>query len=179
MNYFSLAKYLQEKYGLPNGNYFLSESCASTNKSIKRIGEGLYIHHIAEYNEQYPLANNLSSSEDAKRFPFKFQTPQYLCYCNAIEHIILHYHIHRLRTKSVGASDDGLVHYMFPEIRAWYVSKGDCINKDWKYNAWLSVKDDERTFQELYALFYKEFPKEPRYSYKEYLMVERHNKLKR
>ena len=179
MDYPSLTKYLQNKYGLPNGSYFINESCNTHNKSIKRISDGLYIHHIAEYHQDYPFANNLSTQVEAIKYPFEFQCPQYLCYCNAIEHIILHYLIHRLRAKQIVACDDGLVHYMFPEVKAWYVSSGECIVQDWKLNAWLQIKNDEDSFIEIYNSFYKEFPNEPRYSYREYLTAQTKNKLKR
>lgn len=180
MEYDILNIYLKDKYGLVKGNYFLTESCLSQNKNIKRTDEGLFIHHIAEYHKDYKLIDNLSVKEKAIQFPYEFQTSEWLCYCNYIEHIILHYLIYRLRVKSfTGIVDDGLVHLMFPELKEWYKTKGNLVKGTWKENAYRAVKDDEETFQYLYREFYKEFPNAPKYSYAEYLNAQKNHKLQR
>lgn len=170
LGYNAQVKYLQEKYGSVPGNYFLTESCRVTNSKIKRIKEGLYIHHIAEYHPDYPAICSLSNTEEALKAPFEFQTPPWLCFCDYIEHIILHYHIHRLRVQNyqLDGLDDGICRFLLPELKLWYITKGRMVKGKWNEPAWNRVKDNEQTFQELYNLFYKEFPNDPKYSYNEY-----------
>ena len=181
MDYNTLSLYLQDKYGIPNGNYFINESCNIHNKCIKRINEGLYIHHIAEYHNDYSIIDNLSLKEKALQFPYEFQTSKWLCYCNYIEHTILHYLIYRLRIKSLNVSylDDGLVHLMFPELKEWYKTKGRIVRGTWCEPAYNVVRDDEKFFQFLYRQFYTEFPSAPKYSYNEYLNAQKNHKLQR
>ena len=182
MEYMELAHYLQEKYGKCAGNYFLTESCKSTNSAIKRgKTDGLFIHHIAEYHPDYPEACSLAGAEEALKVPFEFQTPDWLCYANYLEHVILHYHIHRLRVNSYNIEklDDGIVHFMFPELRLWYITKGKMVKGKWNEKVFEVVKDDEDTFIELYNMFYKEFPDAPKYSYGEYRKVQESHKLQR
>lgn len=181
MEYMEQARYLQKKYGKPEGNYFLNESCKSSNTKIKRISEGLYIHHIAEYNTEYPMACSLSTIEEALKVPYKFQTPDWLCYANYLEHIILHYHIHRLRVQNyqLEGLDDGICRFLFPELKLWYITKGRTVKGKWNEPAWNLIKDDEQTFQELYNMFYKEFSDAPKYSYNEYKNAQTKRKSQR
>lgn len=178
LDYGGQVKYLWNKYGKPPGNYFLTESCKVTNSKIKRIKEGLYIHHVAEYHPKYPSACSLSSTGEALKVPFEFQTPNWLCYCNAIEHVILHYHIHRLRVQNyqLEGLDDGICHFLLPEIKLWYITKGRMLKGRWNEPAWNLIKDDEQTFIELYNMFYSEFPDSPKYSYREYVTNQKHSK---
>lgn len=182
MEYMEQTKYLQEKYGIVNGNYFLTESCKSKNDDIKRgKSDGLYIHHIAEFHPSYPTICSLSTTEEALKVPFEFQTPKWLCYCNYIEHVILHYHIHKLRVTNYNLTelDDGFVHYLIPELKMWYTSKGRVVKGKWNEKAYDIIKNDEETFIEIYNMFYKEFPNEPKYSYNEYRKAQKNHKLQR
>lgn len=181
MEYMDLSKYLQKKYGKPTSPYFLAENCKTQNKKITRVNEGLFIHHIAEYHKEYPAINNLSSTNEAIKFPYEFQTPNWLCYCDYIEHVILHYKIHKLRIgKSANIPlDDGIVHYMLPELKYWYQTNGKDISVEWKKKVWNVIKEEKQTFIEIYNMFYKEFPNEAKYSYSEFISAEKHNKLKR
>lgn len=85
MNYLELCNYLQTKYGKTNGSYFLTPTCATKNIKISRTNEGLVIHHIAE-NETI----DLSKKEYATKHDWHLQESDMLCYCNYIEHLILH-----------------------------------------------------------------------------------------
>lgn len=80
-------KYLQNKYGLSKENYFVKDTCKSRNKKISRTNEGLIIHHVKE-NEQGAFM--LSDPICAKKFPFEYQMPNNLVYCNYLEHLLLH-----------------------------------------------------------------------------------------
>ena len=176
MEYRDLTKYLQDKYGIPFGSYFLNESCSSQNKSIKRNKDGLYIHHIAEYHKDYPYINNLSTREEALKYPFEFQTGKWLCYADAIEHIILHYHIHRLRRAEMAVEqlNDGIVVFMLPQIKEWYKTNGSVTALSWEQEAWNRIKNEKQSFIEIYNMFYKEFPMERKFSYQEFHNVRKH-----
>lgn len=179
MNYMQLSYYLQEKYGHIQGNYFLNEKCKQTNNKIKKIkSDGLFIHHIAEFHENYPTICSLSTTSEALKFPFEFQTSKWLCYCNYIEHIILHYLIHRLRINNYNTIDldDGICRFQLPELKMWYITKGHIVKGKWNEQAYNVIKNDESTFIEIYNMFYKEFPNAPKYSYKEYISNQKHHK---
>lgn len=85
LSYEKLVDVLKRKYGTPKGSYFLTETCKSTNNSIKRTSEGLFIHHIDEDKKI-----DLSSSQRAVLAPFEYQLPERLVYCDLLEHLILH-----------------------------------------------------------------------------------------
>lgn len=93
----------QIKYGVPTQPYFTSEGCRQYNKSIRRTGEGLYIHHIQEIaeSEEY-FMSNLSQPAIARQVSFEWQQPNNLCYCNLLEHYLLHVKINLNRVKSTG-----------------------------------------------------------------------------
>ena len=125
LKYFDLCKYLQNKYGIPDGDYFVSTSCATPNQKIKRTDEGLFIHHIKEC--EFP---DLSKKEMAILMPFEYQKGHNLVYCNYFEHMLLHMNIvfefmtkefigiyPRLKKPGVViVGMGGLVNHMFPEI---------------------------------------------------------------
>ena len=48
MTYDQLVNYLQTKYGIPQGSYWLTPSCRTKNNKIMRGKEGLYCHHVRE-----------------------------------------------------------------------------------------------------------------------------------
>lgn len=83
--YNQLVYYLQDKYGIVQGNYFITPTCATKNKKIMRSKEGLFCHHIKEDE-----GGNLSQPDIAKQFPYEWQCSYNLVYCNYLEHLILH-----------------------------------------------------------------------------------------
>lgn len=87
MSYFELCEYLKNKYGKVKEDYFLDSQCIHVNKGIKRSAEGLEIHHI---KEALPNVFDLSKSIQASNYPFEYQKSYNLCYCNLLEHLILH-----------------------------------------------------------------------------------------
>ena len=82
--YANAVSYLINKYGVVNGSYFLTTTCASKNKKITRTCDGLVIHHVKEN-----IAGDLSKKEQALKYPFTYQESNNLVYCNYIEHLIL------------------------------------------------------------------------------------------
>jgi hypothetical protein len=85
MPYYELVKYLIEKYGEAEQDYYLTEDCKKKNPKVSRGSEGLYCHHIEEIKAVY-----LSDPMQAISFPFEWQKKEHLVYCNIIEHLILH-----------------------------------------------------------------------------------------
>ena len=85
LNYYDLVKELQNKYGLPKQAYFHKRDCKNKVKEIRRTNEGLYIHHVKEY-----LIYGLSNNPTASNYPFEYQQPINLVYCNLLEHTLLH-----------------------------------------------------------------------------------------
>ncbi len=125
LKYLDLCKYLQEKYGIAQGDYFVSESCATPNLKIKRSNEGLFIHHIKEC--EFP---DLSKKEMALMMPYEYQKANNLVYCNYFEHLLLHIDIvleymtkefigiypNLKRPGIVIVGMGGLVNFILPEI---------------------------------------------------------------
>ena len=83
MNYPQYCKYLQKKYGLPPRDYM--NDYYSKNKNVSRSEEGLHTHHI--FGDR---ALGLSKTETAKQYPIEYQKASNLCYCDYLEHMLLH-----------------------------------------------------------------------------------------
>ena len=115
MSYEELTTYLQSKYGLPERAYFRTPTCKSKSP-ITRGSEGLYIHHIKETE-----TDNLAQSEIAIEHPWDYQLPENLCYCDLLEHLLLHVHINAKRCKNAnGFLIDGIINHLIPELNHIY-----------------------------------------------------------
>lgn len=96
MSYMEYAQSLIEKYGSVPKDYFYTNKKGLLTKSygITRGNEGLYIHHIFECyyidlsNARMVFLRSACSDEDP-RFA-EAQKAENLCYCNLLEHLILH-----------------------------------------------------------------------------------------
>ena len=165
LNYLELCKHLQDKYGVPSGNYFLTKSCKSKNNKITRGNDGLFLHHIKE-NEEI----DLSKTDRATACPFEYQESKNLCYCNYLEHLILHMKIveeylsaelkrwvdeshlneqipnNPIKYLGIG----GLNNHIIPEINDFY--NGYEYSRDWQIKA-LNLVDFE-SFEELKKMSY-------------------------
>ena len=127
--------YLQNKYGLSPCNY----TFGSSGKD-KRSGDGLELHHIKE-NE----ITGLSNKEKASNYQTEYQQPQNLCYCDYLEHMLLHIMIFEedLENNSnmniVGIL--GVVNHMVKRLNDFYCK--DLVGyKDYEINAYHKIKDD-------------------------------------
>lgn len=150
LNYLDLCKFLQDKYGVPNGNYFITNSCKTANKYIKRGKEGLFLHHIKE--NKYIL---LSTPAFAITQPFEYQHAENLCYCNYLEHLILHMKIveeylteESLETNNCAVGIGGINHFIIPEINDYFNGYTDYL--PWQKTAFSLV--DKQSFDELKQL---------------------------
>lgn len=142
-DYLELCEYFKEKYGEVKENYFTEDF--KPNDSIKKTDLGLQIHHIKEWDKNNIFTVNLSDSKKAKRFPFEYQLKENLCYCNLLEHFLLHVKIDILRTNyfKYKFSTDG-ANILFRRIKKLYA---ECDESDPYFN---SIKDDFEFFKEIY-----------------------------
>ena len=105
LHYLDYVVYLQKKYGFTNGPYFVfsrtgewvyiststSKRFLMKNEKIRRLQDGLIIHHTAE-----DTLYNLSDKYKADQYPKIYQNPPLLCYCDLLEHLLLHIMIFEL-----------------------------------------------------------------------------------
>lgn len=121
-NYYELLLDLKKKYGVPSESYFINSISYSPRKSIKRSQEGLFIHHDKE-----DTVILLSTTEQNKKcnYPFEWHNPEYLTYCNILEHLMLHILI---STRDEGVNNKelkqetgigGIVTFMTPQINTY------------------------------------------------------------
>lgn len=118
MNYDECCNFLKSKYGIIEKSYFCNETCRSANKSIKRTGDGLFIHHIDE-----DKAIMLSTKSYALQNPFEYQKGDRLVYCNLLEHLILHIKIVEFpnpNKKDIYPGVGGIVNFIIPELNDIY-----------------------------------------------------------
>ena len=99
LHYVDYVTYLQRKYGLCDGSYFVfsktgewvyistttSRKFLMKNEKIRRLKDGLIIHHVGE-----DALYNLSDKYKADQYPKIYQEPPLLCYCDLLEHLLLH-----------------------------------------------------------------------------------------
>ena len=149
LNYLDLCDFLHKKYGIPNGNYFLTKSCKSKNKKITRGKEGLFLHHIKE-NESIMLCNPAFAIHQ----PFAYQEGKNLVYCNYLEHLILHYKIVEEYLETMKTHElvgiGGIVNFIVPEINDYF--NGYDYARDWQKKAFSLV--DKKSFEELKEMIY-------------------------
>lgn len=141
LNYDEYCQYLQNKYGLSDGNYFKTGN--------KRSDEGIFLHHIAE-NKVASLSNpEVAISVDPMKI--LYQEPKDLCFCDYLEHMLLHILIGKetAATTNLGLHGDNL--YIIPALRSFFEEE-EKINK---YNDayYEKVKDD----RDVYDILFKRY----------------------
>lgn len=142
---------LKKKYGVPSGSYFLNNISYSPRSSIKRSKEGLFVHHDKE-----DTAIMLSCPEQNKKhnYPFGWHNPEYLTYCNILEHLMLHVLI---STREEGVinkelqqetGSGGIVAFMAPQINT-YLAGAYSYKAAWLVTA-LSIFDNPKNVESYY-----------------------------
>mgnify|MGYP004663657905 CR=1 FL=1 len=150
-SYEEIVNHFQIKYGVPTQPYFMSESCKQYNKSIKRTGEGLYIHHIqeiAEFEEYF--MSNLSQPVIACQVPFEWQQPNNLCYCNLLEHYLLHVKINLSRVKSTGRFIRDGVLTLGAQIKNLYLKDFSNTLTDSEKKIFEPIKEEYKAFVKIH-----------------------------
>ncbi len=120
--------YLKQKYGKVLYRY-------GNKKNHKR---GLFIHHDKE--NEIP---SLSHTDNRKAFP-EYQAPEFLTYCDYLEHLLLHIMIGRETaiTKNLGL--DGPCFYIIPAIISYY--KYGYKKADWDDEYYEALDGNEKVF---------------------------------
>lgn len=150
-NYKELLLDLKKKYGIPSGPYFTNSVSYNPRQSIKRSKEGLFIHHDKE-----DTVIMLSSPEQNKKhnYPFEWHNPEYLTYCNMLEHLMLHILI---TTRDEGVINEklyqetgsgGIVNFIAPQINT-YISGAYDYKAAWLVTA-LSMFDNPENVESYY-----------------------------
>lgn len=148
MDYHEQLLYLKSKYGLPQGNYFLTESCKSTNSKITRAKEGLFIHHDYEWNPDDFGCHALSDGEIAREKSYDYQLSANLTYCNLLEHLMLHIKIHKLRIDVFNCNEiDGVEKFLIPQLNDMYKTKK--YKKEWLVATKEQIADNYLDFKKL------------------------------
>lgn len=106
-SYKQYCNYLKEKYGESKYNYFPNGN--------RRSQEGLFLHHIGEIE-----IASLSNKDIAKANEPKYQEPEYLCYCDYLEHALLHIMIgeETAGSRNLGLHGDNL--FIIPAMRSFF-----------------------------------------------------------
>lgn len=117
------------KYGPAQDDYFRESSYLRflngeikniTKGKYQRTREGLYCHHIDEFEFE-----NLSNKDfiQTYRYPYTYQARDRLVYCDLIEHLILHTLITKETDGYRGLT--GYATYIRPMVNEWYIDKWD------------------------------------------------------
>ena len=142
MMYDEYCSYLQNKYGLSSCDY----TFGSSGKD-KRSNDGLELHHIQE-----DIVPALSNRTVAESNPIEYQQPQNLCYCDYLEHMLLHVLIfeedmeNNYNDNVVGIM--GVINHMVKRLNDFYCK--DLVGyKDYEVNAYHKIKDDVDVYLEI------------------------------
>lgn len=172
LSYDQLTQFLLKKYGAAEYDYFCKSNCKTKDKRVSRTKEGLICHHICEKYALY-----LSDSASASREPFEYQKAENLCYCNYLEHFLLHIKIaygyeayvkdnkilHKERTEPRSIHWDTSSAYnlkrMIPinvgmgyigyDMNELYASDGS--KTGWKQRCYLEIKDNLEDYTDILA----------------------------
>lgn len=141
-SYQEYCTYLQNKYGLSPCNYTFGGGGKD-----KRSSDGLELHHIKE-NE----VTGLSNKEKASNYPIEYQQPQNLCYCDYLEHMLLHIMIFKEDLEKNSDMDImgilGVINHMVERLNDFYCK--DLVGyRDYELNAYHKVKDDVDVYLEI------------------------------
>lgn len=136
MNYFDYCEYLKEKYGEAK-DYYMTKSF-NKKPSITRTKEGLFCHHIMEY-----YVPKLSEKGVASHYPYEYQAPENLVYCDYLEHMLLHIMIDE-QSEAIGTGIGGLVVFMIPQLNDFYC--GVIPKPNWLANVRNKIINDKDVY---------------------------------
>lgn len=137
LNYDEYCNYLQNKYG-KSDCFYLTETW-KRNPKCSRTKEGLYAHHKMENS-----APNLSEPAIAKSFPYEYQSPDNIVYCDLLEHLLLHILISETPNIDPRLGYNGAL-YIVNELNDIYFSDNE--QPAWKTQCVDNVCDDEDVFK--------------------------------
>lgn len=137
LNYDEYCNYLQNKYG-KSDCFYLTETW-KRNPKCSRTKEGLYAHHKMENS-----APNLSEPAIAKSFPYEYQSPDNIVYCDLLEHLLLHILISETPNIDPRLGYNGAL-YIANELNDIYFSDNE--QPAWKTQCVDNICDDEDVFK--------------------------------
>ena len=164
ISYSDYVNQLKEKYGLVPKNYFYINRNGNLTKTpgITRGKEGLYIHHILEKvfidlsnAETYlKLLDLYKDDKEMYNSLLLAQTSNLLCYCNLLEHLLLHIKAtleYKRNQFEVG------IHLISLDLTRFYLlSDNNLLEKTysapahkWKCQSYYNIKDDYKIYVEL------------------------------
>lgn len=139
--YLEYCKYLQDKYGLSECAYYNKNF--NKNSKVTRTKEGLAVHHLDE--DKMVM---LSTKEVAMEFPYEWQTPEHLVYCDLLEHLLLHvlicYYPSPEKQPNADVGIGGAVNYLIPELNDMF--SGWETRQEWRKAQHDRIKDDGPTY---------------------------------
>lgn len=148
LTYREYCKYLQLKYGEAKYDYFTKSW--NKNPKVTRTKEGLICHHICE-----DVAIMLSEPKFAQNNPFEFQSAKNLCYCDYLEHLLLHIMICESPDKNHNEAEavgiGGVINYLVPELNDFY--SGWITGQTWRANCHELIRNDKEVYLELLKRF--------------------------
>lgn len=158
LTYWQYCDYLKGKYGC------LKESYGS--KSNSRSSDGLFIHHIGE-NEVANLSNDAVRKGLENEKGKKYQSPEMLCYCDWLEHLLLHIMIGEETAGTTNLGLEGCFTYLLPALRDFF----EYGKKTCNYNAayYDVISGDKDVFEALLARYNE--------TVKSRIVVQEHNKV--
>ena len=142
--YRQYCKYLQNKYGKAVCAYMTP--AFNKRKKVTRTNEGLYCHHIYEDH-----AIMLSNKNWAQKNPYEWQLPENLCYCDLLEHLLLHILICEYPSsdknllEAVGIG--GVLNFIVPELNDVY--SGYESGLAWQRKCHSIIKENKDVYLEL------------------------------
>ena len=140
-NYEEYCDYLKKKYGEAKYNYF-SVNWTKNNK-ITRTKEGLFCHHIYEN-----ICSDLSNRVTASKHPYFYQEKENLCYCDYLEHMLLHILIYENNDYPMSIAilgGNGLDNFIIPELDNVYFN-GYVTNQEWRRNCHNKIINDKNVY---------------------------------
>ena len=142
--YRQYCEYLQNKYGKAVCAY-MTPAFNKRNK-VTRTNEGLYCHHIYEDH-----AIMLSNKNWAQKNPYEWQLPENLCYCDLLEHLLLHILICEYPSSDKNLLEDvgigGVLNFIVPELNDVY--SGYESGLAWQCKCHSIIKENKDVYLEL------------------------------
>lgn len=151
LTYLQYCDYLQNKYGI--GQYAYMYPSFNRNQNSSRTKEGLIAHHKMENR-----AIMLSNPEYAKKWPYEWQLPENIVYCNMLEHLLLHILICKYPEpepfQEVGIG--GIIDFIVPELNDIY--SGHLSKQEYKQNQYKLILDKKDLYFEILNFMKKTLP---------------------
>lgn len=162
LDYFAYFDYLQQKYGKPSGSYM--DENYFINGKIKRIKDGLCIHHKYEY-----IAPTLYYPTTAINRPLEWQSAENLTYVDLLEHVLLHILICELPITVAKfpaiVTLEGMTKKLLPNLNDSF--SGCIIDYENYYKCFDRVKKEKDTYMVLLKRIKELFKRNPFFSIKQ------------